>query len=642
MKHNFTLIIFWLVSLLGLPFSGVGQSRRLASAPINQPIESQKSLQFIQNKNQWNPSVRYMAPIPGGKLYLQANSLVYAFTDNSALAHQHGGSAGPEPVSKSIKSHAYSVSFLDASPPAGIDGSKATEGFRNYFIGNDPARWATQVRAFEEVTYNRIYPGIDMHLYEKNAHLKYDFLVAPHTDPRLIRMQYKGAENLSLMDGDLHIKTSVNEVVERKPIAYQQVKGRQKMVPCTFKLAGNIISFDFPKGYDASLPLIIDPVLVFSTFSGSTADNWGFTATYDQEGNMYSGGIVGNVGFPVTLGASDRIFNGGDWDIGILKYKTSATGNASLLYATYLGGSNTEVPSSLVVNSSNELLVLGATGSDNFPTTSGAHDRSFNTNANDPRRIQTPLEGISFNQGSDLFVARLAGDGTRLLAATFLGGTLNEGILSNATDRTLPPHPLNRNYGDQFRGDILTDAANNIYLVSSTQSSDFPAQGGFQNGFGGGNDAVVAKLTPALALEWSSYLGGAGADAGYSIQLDSNQNIFIGGGTTSTGLAGTADAFRPVFGGGQADGFVAKISNNGATLQRLSYIGTTNYDNVFFVQLDESNNIFLLGQTMGTYPVTAGTYTTPKGKQFIQKLDNDLRTGLMSTIFGSTDSFEAD
>ncbi|MGV3505047.1 MAG: gliding motility-associated C-terminal domain-containing protein [Adhaeribacter sp.] len=639
MKQRFTLLLSWLV--LGLPFFSFGQAPRLAQAPASAPTD--KVLQFIENKNQWDASVAFMAPIPGGNLYLQENSFLYSFYDNSSFSHHDGTSASLAPRAQKIKTHAYSVSFLSAGKPVSITGSGVKEGYRNYFIGNDPARWASQVQAYEEVSYKQLYQGIDLQLYEKNGHLKYDFLVAPHTDPKIIRMAYKGADQLALVSGALHIQTSLNKVIENKPVAYQHINGQRKNIPCRFILEGNIVSFDFPQGYDSNQPLVIDPELVFSTFSGSTSDNWGFTATYDQEGNMYSGGIVNNGGFPASVGAADRFFNNGDWDIGILKFKTNATGAASLLYATYLGGADTEVPSSLVVNSSNELLVLGATGSANFPTTPGAHDRFFSSGTN-----QTPLDGISFRQGSDLFVARLRGDGTQLLAATFLGGTRNEGILSHAVNPTThavvqPIHPLNRNYGDQFRGDILTDAANNIYIVSSTQSFDFPTLGAFQSASGGGsNDAVVAKFTPGLAMTWSSYLGGSGADAGYSIQLDSNQNIFIAGGTTSPGLAGTGGAFKPTFGGGQADGFVAKISNSGSTLHRLSYIGTNNYDNAFFVQLDEANNVFLLGQTLGSYPVSAGTYTNPKGKQFIQKLNNDLTSGLMSTVFGSTDPFEAD
>ena len=618
------------------------------------PLAPDKSLEFIQNKNQWDKSVRYRANLPGGHLYLQSQGFLYNFYDNSALAHQHANAqAQNEPGSNQIKGHAYAVTFLGATASPGLDGKNATPTLRNYFIGDNPAKWASGVKAYEEVNYQNLYPGISMQIYEKEEHLKYDFTVQPHTDPSIIRMQYKGADQLTLVYGDLHIKTSVSEVIEKKPVAYQEINAAIVPVPCQFKLEQNVVSFVFPEGYDAAQPLTIDPTLLFSTFSGSEADNWGFTATYDNVGNMYSGGIVLGIGFPTTLGQWQGDIepigvadgNGGfdsytAWDIGILKYNPNASGSSALLYATYLGGNRTEIPSSLVVNSKNELLILGATSSSNYPTTTGAEDRTFNNpNSTGSAGWISPLHGILFSQGSDLFISRLSADGASVLASTFLGGTGNDGIFSEYPSFRQPVHALDKNYGDQFRADIITDAADNVYIVSSTQSANFPVTNGFQQTFGGGtNDAIVAKLTTGLALEWCSFLGGGGADAAYSIQLDSKNNIFIAGGTTSSGLPGTTGAYQATFQGGRADGFVAKINNNGTTLERLSYIGTDQYDQTYFVQLDQNDDVYLLGQSLGQYPVSENVYTNANGKQFIHKLSNDLNTSIFSTIFGNTNA----
>ncbi|WP_026462490.1 T9SS C-terminal target domain-containing protein [Adhaeribacter aquaticus] len=635
MKYRFTILLSLLINLACTPFASMAQWTKPTIAPQQQP-PTQKSLQFIQNKNQWDKSVKYMAPLPGGNLFLQDKGFVYKFYDNSAIAHQHGSGqkVGSGPVSDKVKAHAYSVTFLNATAGA-TTGKSTTKEVRNYFIGNDPARWASNVRSYEEVNYEALYPGISMHLYENKAHLKYEFLVQPQVSPAVIQMQYKGAKALSLENQDLHIKTSVNEVIEKKPYAYQYVNGKEVEVPCYFKLEKNIVSFSFPEGYDTNQLLIIDPTLIFSTFSGSQADNWGFTATYDNDGNMYSGGIVQGVGFPTTTGAYNMSWNGNadgftesSWDIGILKYKPDATGATSLLYATYIGGNRTEIPSSLVVNSKNELLILGSTSSGNFPTTPGAYDQTFNRGAS----FTEPIGGILYSEGSDLIITRLSPDGSRLLASTFLGGTANDGLLDGS-------FRLDHNYGDQFRADIFTDATDNVYIVSNTASRDFPVRNGFQNTFGGGElDAVIAKLTPELNLQWSSFLGGNGADAAYSLQLDTAGNIFICGGTTSSNLAGTTGAYKQSYTVSNTDGFVAKIKNDGTGIDRLSYLGTTAYDQAYFVQLDSNNDVFILGQTRGEYPNSPRVYKVDSGRQFIHKLNNSLTTSLLSTVFGSSNN----
>ncbi|KAA5545057.1 DUF7948 domain-containing protein [Adhaeribacter rhizoryzae] len=644
MQYKFTrlYLIILLFNFFGQPaFAQMKQpGTPIAPVALNQP-HPEKSLQFIQNKNQWDKSVAFMAQLPGGRLFLQNKSLVYTFFEESQLAHAHNNpnAATAQKATEKIKAHAYKVNFVGAGTGNNkVNGQQPSEAVRNYYIGKDPSRWAAGVKAFAQVTYEALYPGINMHLYEQDAHLKYEFLLEPQANPTQIKMQYQGADKIFIQNNELHIKTSVTEVVEQKPYAYQLQNNQPVEVPCFFKLDGDVVTFEFPAGYDRSKPLVIDPVLVFSTYTGSRADNWGFTATYDEEGNMYSGGIVAGFGFPATMGAYNIDWGGNPdggsgtgWDIGILKYKTNPAGASSLLYATYLGGRRSDVPNSLVVNSKNELLILGVTGSDDYPTTAGAHDQSFNGGS--PNIV--PLSGIQFNQGTDLLISRLRSNGSALLASTYLGGTSDDGILSNSTAR----NPLDKNYGDQFRGDIFTDATDQVYIVSSTRSNNFPVVNGFQSAYGGGsNDGVVAKLTPALAVQWSSFVGGNGADAAYSVQLDKNSNIFICGGTTSADLPGTNGAFLSGYRGGQADGFVAKINNNGSALQRVSYLGTSAYDQTYFVQLDGEDNVYLLGQTLGSYPTSAGVYANRDGRQFIHKLNNDLTGSLLSTTFGSGNS----
>src|SRR5688572_19679704 len=593
------------------------------------------SLEFVTNQNQWESAVKYSAALPGGRLFLKQDQWLFSFVDQSQFAG-HGKPAAAKPATESdlIRAHAYTVTFLKANKQAELKPVNPTPGTRNFFLGNDPEKWASNVKAYEEITYQELYPGIDTRIYENHKKLKYDFLVAPKTDPQVIQMEYAGADKLYIQDGNLVIKTSVNTVTEQKPIAYQLINGKRKEVPCAFRLEGNILSFDFPKGYRKNLPLIIDPTLVFSSYSGATADNWGFTATYDSQGNMYSGGVVFFLSggtYPVTPGAY-QVSPRGVSDIGIMKYNPNASGPSSRLWATYLGGFGAEAPHSLVVNSLDELLILGTTSSSNFPVTTSAYDRIFNSGVFiDPLNFGS-TDYLQYSPGSDIFISKLSAAGNSLLGSTYLGGTNNDGLLRFTS-------PLVRNYGDQFRGDIFTDGNDNIYIASSTSSLDFPVVNGFQSQYGGGfNDAVICKFSPNLqSLVWSSFLGGPGSDAAFSVQVDPQANIYICGGTTSNNLAQTTGAFKPTFTNGTdaVEGFASKISNTGSLI-RTTYIGASaGYDQTYFLQLDGSNNVYLLGQSATVYPSTPGVYTGSLGRQFIQKLNTDLTAGVFSLSFGS-------
>src|SRR5690606_3497315 len=247
-----------------------------------------KSLEFIQNRNQWDSRIKFRARLAGGDLYLLQNRWIYNFYDGASLPkhHAHGTTAPASTPEESIKAHAYSVTFLGANENAVLTTERSTPGHRNFFIGNDASHWASEVKAFEEVQYQELYKGITAKIYEHKQQLKYDFVLEAGADHKQIRMQYEGAENMQIVNGDLQIRTSVNTVTEQKPYAYQIINGKEQEVPCKFVLKGNEVTFAFPKGYQKKLPLIIDPTLLYSSYSGSTADNWGFTATYDDAGNI--------------------------------------------------------------------------------------------------------------------------------------------------------------------------------------------------------------------------------------------------------------------------------------------------------------------------------------------------------------------
>jgi gliding motility-associated-like protein len=571
-------------------------------------------LRFVPNQKQWAQPVLFAADVPAGQLFLEKGRLLVARYDARQVDHLHHERAAARTAR--VKAHAYAVNFVGANPQATARGEQATGAVTNYFLGNDSSRWATNVPSYEGVRYRQLYPGTDLHLYSHGASMEYDFELAPGADAARIKLRYEGQESLTVVDGALHIGTSVGRVTEQKPYAYQVIDGRRVAVPCQYVLGPqHTVSFGLPKGYDHTKPLTIDPVLVYATYSGSTGQNWGYTATHDTLGNLYTGGIIFRTGYPITTGAYDTSYNGGI-DIVISGYNPRATtGAASLMTSTYLGGSDDEYVHSLVMSESqSSLVLLGSTASNNFPVSSNAYDRTYNGGT------------------SDLVLARLnfAVSGTSL-TSTYVGGSAADGQMSTNSN-------LYANFGDDFRGDVITDRAGNIYFTSVTRSNNFPTSGG--QTFRGGHEAVVMKLNPSLTtLGWSTYLGGTGDDAGYSIQLDSVANVYVAGGTTSNNFPTTTGSLNASYRGGIADGFVARLAQNlttlGVAVQQSTYLGTSSYDQAYFVQLDRRGAVYVLGQTNGAYPVTAGTYRNAGSRQFIHKLTNQLNATGYSTIFGN-------
>jgi len=603
----------------------------LSNLSLSKP--SQGSLRFIENKKQWDPSELFRADIPNGKVIFKKNSIHYLLYDISHLKHQHQSCVDCEEArlkkssEENVKMHHVQLTF-DGGTANKVSGRLESDQLRNYFLGSNPERWSTDVRSFSEIHYNQIYPGVDLRFYSEGDLLKYDLLIAPGADLEQVSMVYEGTNYLKLAENSLLIGTSLSQIEEAIPESYQVHNNDTSFVKIQYQLKNNKVSLRIKDGYDKKKTLIIDPLLIFSTYSGSVSDNWGNTATFDEEGNLYSGGITSGPQFPATPGAYETNFSGA-WDVAILKYDSTGS---NLLYATYLGGEYAETPQSLVVNSKNELLILGATSSPDFPMRNSFEQ---NFKGGDP---VVPLPGVEYENGSDLFIAKLSGDGTELLGSTFLGGTGNDGINVNFNQ-------LVKNYGDQYRGDIFVDPADRVYIASNTRSSDFPVLDAFQQDFGGGPmDGVVFSLTEDLSeLLWSSYFGGNGSDAVYSLKVNPAGDILVAGGTTSFDLPATDGALQTQY-LGEVDGFVARIRQQPLTLTNCTYLGTTEYDQAYFVDLDQAGAIYVFGQTAGDYPEVAFNPATPElvfdpgGGQFLHKLNLELTNTLFSTNFGNPDS----
>jgi len=590
-----------------------------------------KHLDFIENKGQWEQQIRFKAKLSEATAFFESDRFVFVLLHPKQHEKMMGykllefnvKQATPPP-SSFIDAHAYAMKFVDSNPQTEVVGKHSLPFYHNYFIGNNPNNWASNVPLYHEIIYKNLYEGIDLKVFEKDGLFKHDFIVAPNINPNIIRIEFEGVLKTELQSQNLVIHTSVNKMTKLKPYAYQIINNETVEVPCQFVLRNNILSYRFPNGYNTEHSLIIDPVVIFSTYSGSTADNWGYTATYDQNGNLYAGGSVFSIGYPTTIGAYQVNFGGGVCDIAISKFNSSGT---SLLYSTYLGGSGSEVPHSLIVNSLNELFVYGTTGSANFPMAGNSFDNTFNGGT-----AYTLTGIIQYPNGSDIIVAKISSDGTQLLASTYIGGSGNDGLNMYA--------PLKNNYADDCRGEILLDNNDNVFIVSTTSSQNFPVSANaFQPTYGGGLlDGCIVKIDNTLSnILWASYIGGSALDAVYSITLDEFNNPVIAGGTSSTNFPVTAGVVNSNYKGGTCDGFITRISENGEQILNSTYWGTTVYDQVYFVELDKFNNVYVLGQTRDATSSLHNNaqWFTPGGGQFISKLNPTLTTIEWSTIFGT-------
>lgn len=587
-------------------------------------------IEFVENKGQWHSNVQFKGDAGGGTLFLEKSGFTVLLQNAedakrfTELVHGTEGSANPFPDQFTLHAFAYKVKFLNASASPILQPDKPFEFVNNYFIGNNPASWASNCNVYQAITYKNVYPNIDVRYYSSSGNLKYDFIVRPGGNPKSIALQYDGPK-LSIKDNNLIISTPVGEVKELYPYSYQSFEGKPTEVQSRFVLKGNTVSISV-NDYNPLETLIIDPSIIFSTFSGSTAQNWGYTATPGPDGSLYGGGIVFGSGYPVSAGAYDQTYNGGidegsfeGYDIGISKFGAT---NGLKLYSTYIGGSGNEQPHSLIADAAGNLYIAGRSNSVNFPLAGGG-------------ALQGP--GGKY----DIIVAKLNATGSVLLGSTKIGGTGDDGV--NIRPKYVGPNnaeSLRRNYGDDARSEIILDGAGNAFLASCTQSTNFPvSNSSIQTVFGGGvQDGVILKFNASLTnVIFSTFFGGNSNDACFVCNLNPfSGNLYVGGATASSDLLGNkSGVLQPVFQGGLADGFVTEIKSDGSAIIKTCYFGTPAIDLIYGLKFDKKGFPYIMGTTTGSWPVVNAAYSNPGSKQFIAKLQPDLSAYVYSTIFGT-------
>ena len=592
-----------------------------------------QNIEFIENKGQWDSHVKFRSEVPAGSFFIRNGGFTVLQNNQEDLKqvqeyiHGHRNAQNKRSSPLVLRSHAYTVDFAGSSNNIELVPDKPLEYYNNYFIGNDPSKWAGNCKIYQGVTAKNMYPGVDVRFYTDKGNMKYDIIVKPGADISKIVLRYAGAENLEVRNKQLVIKTSVGDVKESDPYTYQYENNQRKQISAKYVLIGKEIRFDV-KNYNRNEVLVIDPTLIFSSFSGSTGDNYGFTATYGPDGSFYGGGFSLKSGYPVTPGAFQTVWGGGNagihaTDISISKLSPDGT---SRIYATYLGGSGNEQPHSLVVDGAGNLIVAGRTNSDDFPVRGGTGQ-------------------IGSGGGYDIIVTKFNAAGSDIIGSKKIGGSGDDGvniaIESNSS--------LQQNYGDNGRSEVILDGAGNIYVASCSRSpgsgnpveGKFPVTAGaFQQNFGAGNqDAVLLKFDPSVsALTFASFLGGNGDDAAYVLSLAPNGDIYVAGGTGSTNFPGTTSgAVIHSANQGGIDGFVSIVSNNGNSLIKSTYVGTGADDQVYGVQFDKFGFPYICGQTRGSsWPIINAAYSVAGAPQFIAKLKPDLSAFIYSTRFGRT------
>jgi hypothetical protein len=527
------------------------------------------------------------------------------------------------------------MKLRNANPAPRVVGLEELPSKVNYFVGKDSRNWRRGVATYAKVKHESVYPGVDLVHYGNQRQLEYDFLVAPGADPGRISFGIGGAKQVELdPQGDLVLQTDAGEVRQRKPVVYQEVAGERKRIEARYALRsstdslGDTVSF-VVGDYDRSRPLVIDPVLEYSTYLGG--NNWdnGVAVAVDAAGSAYVTGFTLSEDFP-TINAAQPIRAGGHDEAFVAKVSPDGT---ALVYSTYLGGSADDQGYGIAVDTTGSAYVTGLTDSTDFPTENalqaaygggwydafvtklspdgsmltystylggpGADDGNgiavdaagsvylTGTNHSGPFPILNPLLPVP-TDGFNVFVTKLNSSGTALVYSTLLGGNTNS----------------------EFGHDIAIDAAGSAYVTGYTNSADFPTVNALQAGYAGNGDVFVSKLSPdGATLVYSTYLGGTGtyaagpSEVGNKIAVDSSGSAYVGGVTASSDFP-TFNALQGAYGGGEVDAFVAKLSPDGTTLVYSTYLGGSGNDGGSGLALDAVGNAYVSGgTTSGDFPL---------------------------------------
>ncbi|MEO5803235.1 MAG: SBBP repeat-containing protein [Verrucomicrobiota bacterium] len=566
-------------------------------------------MSFEANMGQTDSEVQFFARGYGYTLFLKPTEAVISLQNTPGKNEKkHHGRRDPAQQSRVNRSgFVLGMELIGAKDSTGAGVNQLPEQ-TSYFLGASSAQWRTNIASFSRVKFDEVYPGIDLVYYGNQQQLEYDFVVNPAASPDSIQLRFKGAEKIEINTaGDLVLSAGEKKVCWKKPVAFQDRDGVRKEITCDYTLKNKHEVGFLLAAYDSTLPLIIDPILLYSTYLGGNLLEAVESIAVDNSGNVYVTGETISANFPTVAGSYD-VTKSSSNDVFVTKM--NATGTARI-FSTFVGGSGDDLGLGIALDSANNVYVTGSTESANFPM----------VNASD----------IGLSGASDAFVLKLNSTGTSLLYSTYFGGSVYE--RANA---------------------IAVDASGNAYIAGESDSEvSFPNKNQFQTGQNGNYlDAFVAKFNPSLsgASSWiyASALGNSPDERATGIALDSSGNAYLTGEIVTYEDPGinldfpTVNPFQPSYGGGYSDVFVAKVGSAGNTLLFSTYLGGNEDEYGFGITVDGSANVYLTGQTSSTnFPILNAMQPVISGEggfftydAFVTKLNSAGTSLLYSTFFG--------
>lgn len=633
---------------------------------------SKLPLSFEANHGQSDRSVKFLARGSGYSLYLTSTEAVLDLKINDG-----GKQKANAKTSASAGGNSLRMKFGGANPSPRVTGEDQLPGKSNYLIGSDPQKWRTNVPTYARIKYEDLYPGIDLVYYGNQRQLEYDFIVAPGADPDAIRISFQGAQKIRTdEEGNLLLNVGDGIIRQLKPVVYQEIDGVRRQVASSYALPGKKGSALDRKSaarpreiglnlgaYDSSLPLVIDPVLIYSTYIGGTGNDNSHAIAVDAAGSAYIGGYTNSVDFPGTANsvqpALEANGNTGNPDGFVAKINPAGT---AVIYSTYLGGTCTDIVNGIAVNAGGEVYLTGETGS-------GLVNGMPNcvSNGSNPFREFPQSNAFQPVHGgmTDAFVSRLNATGTGFVYSSFLGGSGSE------TGRA-----------------VAVDAAGNGFFTGDSLSQNFPTTAGaFDSSNAGSFDAYLVKIDPAGSGKiYSTLIGGGDFENGRGVAVDSAGNAYITGQTASGSVNScnipksnpfptTSGSFQPAiapsgssncqnccsaFPGGTGvnpnlfDAYVAKFDSTGGNLIYSTYLGggtaaaasSSGFDQGHAIAVDGAGNAYITGVTGSSdfptlNPIQAayGGGSQPPGDAFVTKLNASGSALIYSTYLGG-DGFD--
>ena len=577
----------------------------------------QVPLTFEANRGQSAGQVKFLSRGKGYTAFLTASGMTITLRPSGSNRRPSAAAVQPSATTT------LQFQVLGASKHPAVIGEDPQPGRVNYFIGNDPTKWQRNVPTYAKVRYKNVYPGIDLVYYGNHQQLEYDFAVAPGADPRQIQFQIGGANQIQVdAAGNLVLKTSGGELHFESPIVYQESNGQRVPVNGGYIVKDSThIGFQVAH-YDAGHALVIDPVLVYSTYLGGSGDDQPSGIAVDASGNVLVAGTTDSADFP--LAATNSLAAGNPH---VFVAKLDPTGS-NLIYADYLGGNNQDYAAALTVDADDNVYVTGSTASSNFPTV-------------------TPYQGTypgTFNG----FLSKISPDGSSLSYSTYFGGN-----------------------GADFPASLAVDAAGEMVIAGYTTSTNLPVANAYQstasaNGGGQyGNYGFLTKFSAdGSALVYSTYFGGStnvafncGGTACWpqpdsaiaGMVLDASGNAYVTGTTNTYNFPVTEGAYLATNTAPQYSsvGFVSKFTGSG-TLQYSTYFyeGSGQVTNPTAIAVDGSGSAYITGLALsdGTFPVTSTSICDPgvSGEgcnyAFVTKFDTTGATLLYSTFLGANNN----